>query len=785
MKSINTQRKNAKIKKSILHALLTCAVTAVALTSGCSNKFFDPRQVGRFRPVPSVNIILDSLGVAEETNYAWEEGEEPRPSDTVLVESDYVFRSGDILRVAIFELLQEGMVSQYELTVTETGKISIPDVGVVEAAGLSETQLEEEIRQILAPSILKDPSVVVTLLASQQRTFTILGEGVPGPSRYGIPRYDFRLNDAIAVAGGLRQFNVSYVYVSRAASGRGGTSDLLDRNIGIEIFEPAEEPEIGTPGEPGEDMLDIIAPSAKANPKLRSNEVIASSEMTTLGGTSLGRKSSYATADNLGGLLVNEPKFSTASSGAVIGEPLINGNPVTPLADEAETDAALTPELMWTEPQEDEQVSVADIMKTLAARSKSEETSEAATPTLKSVATVETLTPQDSVPADNPPEPAGVDEADINTIMKSLANRSGTTGPDNRDVPDTTLSALPAVNGRFDDTAGVEDILKSLENRPTETAEEGEDWQNILQSFAEPEEVEVKGEEEMNLDELLKSFAEPEMDLDDGEQTVPDDVDVKIDAAGIDVPELGNVAEPGYQEPETVMAPVVSGDQTKDAAAAQGRIEWVFENGKWVPMQVGAPAVVRPVIQVEQDSDVPSVAADIPTGVAEWDGGAKTRLIKIPADRLMAGDPRYNIVIKPGDSIYVPVDVIGEFCIMGNVVRQGYIPITGRPLTLKMAIAAAGGLGPLAWPKRVEVVRRIGRKKEEIVMVDLDKIASGEQPDFFIKPNDLINVGTHATAMWRAVLRNSFRASYGFGLVWDRNFSQMYYAGSDLWPMGD
>ena len=126
---------------------------------------------------------------------------------------------------------------------------------------------------------------------------------------------------------------------------------------------------------------------------------------------------------------------------------------------------------------------------------------------------------------------------------------------------------------------------------------------------------------------------------------------------------------------------------------------------------------------------------------AQWEQAIQTRLIRIPADKLLAGDPRYNIIIKPGDTIHVPVDIIGEFTIMGNVNRSGYIDITGRPMTLKMAIAAAGGLGPLAWPKNVEVVRRIGTAREEIVMVDLDKIADGEQPDFFIKPNDLINVG--------------------------------------------
>ena len=88
-----------------------------------------------------------------------------------------------------------------------------------------------------------------------------------------------------------------------------------------------------------------------------------------------------------------------------------------------------------------------------------------------------------------------------------------------------------------------------------------------------------------------------------------------------------------------------------------------------------------------------------------------------------------------------------------------------------MAIAAAGGLGPLAWPKHCEITRRIGESKEETVMVDLDKIYKGEQPDFYIKPHDLINVGTHPTAFMRFQLRNAFRATYGFGLIYDRNFA--------------
>jgi hypothetical protein len=197
----------------LLSVLSACLV-------GCGNKFFDPTDIGRYRPVPVVNMILPSLGVAEEAPSAWADAEEPKPIDTMVFETDYAFGPGDVIRIAIFELFQEGVVFTNDYIVTETGRISIWEVGGIEAGGFTESQLEEEIRQILSPSILKDPLVTVTLLNSQQRMFSILGDGVPGPGRYIIPRSGFKLADAVAVAGGISQFNISYVYVSRSVTGK-------------------------------------------------------------------------------------------------------------------------------------------------------------------------------------------------------------------------------------------------------------------------------------------------------------------------------------------------------------------------------------------------------------------------------------------------------------------------------------------------------------------------------------------------------------------------------------
>ncbi|MBN2271131.1 MAG: polysaccharide biosynthesis/export family protein [Sedimentisphaerales bacterium] len=802
MKSIEIQGKDRSerlSRKSLLYVAITCQLFLLTLLSGCGNKFWDPAQVGRFRPVPSVNVILDSLGVAEETDTAWQEGEEPRPADTVVMETDYTFKPGDVVRVSIFELLQQGVTAFNEYVVTETGKISIPEVGVVEVAGLTETQLEEEIKQILSPSILKEPTVTVVLVASQQRVFSIFGDGIPAPGRYGIPRYDYRLTDALAMAGGARQFNVSYVYVSRAASDQGTSPGMFDSNLGIDILEPpAGFDNIQSPGQSDKEMLEIIAPRAQMRSRKGSNVVIASTEMGTMRDFNARRRAAgYASAENLGGLLTgNSQVVESAGNPMAVGTE-INGQPVTALvsevepAQETERSGAAS---VWQEPAEAEQVTVADILKTLAARSEAEKDSSASpdksatisVPSARDVSAVDA--PRSVVGSSLKSEPdrtVGDESGSVDAILKSLADRPrpvrqrddiSTAG-----AVDTLEPETGAGVGSADEPEGVESILRSLEARSKEQESPDQaEWQKVLESFAEPAIVEPKPGEDTNLDELLKSFAEPDAGTRMGETDIGVQIDEQVGTQDVNLDigmpsEVVEEPEIGLEDLGISLSPGVGAG--REGVQSPGRIEWVFQDGKWVPMQVGAATVAKPVIRVEGQEQPLNVRTEVPLGGMDWSAGVKTRLIKIPTDKLMAGDARYNIAIRPGDAIYVPVDVIGEFCVMGNVVRQGYIPITGRPLTLKMAIAAAGGLGPLAYPKRVEVTRRIGRKKEETVMVDLDKIASGELPDFFIKPNDLINVGTHSTSRWRAVLRNAFRATYGFGFVYDRNFAlDNYYS---------
>ncbi len=149
------------------------------------------------------------------------------------------------------------------------------------------------------------------------------------------------------------------------------------------------------------------------------------------------------------------------------------------------------------------------------------------------------------------------------------------------------------------------------------------------------------------------------------------------------------------------------------------------------------------------------------------------RVIRIPAEKLLKGDPNYNIVIKHDDWVRLDSGYVGVFYVMGHVLRPGVYSLTGQEITLRQAIAAAGGLDALAWPSRCEVVRRIDGDREETTQWDLERIMNGNDPDLYLKPEDLINVGTHAVAPLLATIRNSFRLTYGFGFVYDRNFADI------------
>jgi len=203
-----------------------------------------------------------------------------------------------------------------------------------------------------------------------------------------------------------------------------------------------------------------------------------------------------------------------------------------------------------------------------------------------------------------------------------------------------------------------------------------------------------------------------------------------------------------------------------DLAGSPPLSNWMWINGEWV--EVKTPPDGQAAEPSEQETQQPEF---------DWESLteplAEGRVIGVPVEPLLEGQGRYNIVIREGDTIRVPIGPIGEFYMMGHILRPGVYSLTGREMTLKQAVAQAGGLSGMAWPSKCEITRRLGRDREQVVQVDLDRIFAGKAPDIFLRPNDTVNVGTHALAPFLLVIRNAFRISYGFGFVYDRNFADI------------
>jgi len=109
------------------------------------------------------------------------------------------------------------------------------------------------------------------------------------------------------------------------------------------------------------------------------------------------------------------------------------------------------------------------------------------------------------------------------------------------------------------------------------------------------------------------------------------------------------------------------------------------------------------------------------------DGRETTRRIPVDIDRLLnGGDMRQNVELQNGDVVNVPKAV---FYVYGEVNRPGAYRVE-RGITVKRAIALAGGLTPKGSLKRLEITRKEG---------DRDK-TSGAGIDDPVRIDDVVRI---------------------------------------------
>ena len=243
-----------------------------------------------------------------------------------------------------------------------------------------------------------------------------------------------------------------------------------------------------------------------------------------------------------------------------------------------------------------------------------------------------------------------------------------------------------------------------------------------------------------------------------------DDAEIKPSPAAYGAADEPMIDIDDLQAPQLRSPPAVDVDDldatTELPTEGDNAFIYVPEKKEWVRVESSdVPQAVAKALDADREN--PSRAPDL---VLE-------RVIEIPYQALLHGDNSYNAIVRPDDQIFVDGPPVGIVYIDGEVTRPGvYTLPQSDQLTLSRLIAAAGGLGALAIPDRVDLTRIVGENREATIRLNLAAIRRRTEPDVYMKANDHVIVGTNWMAYPLAVFRNGLRMSYGFGFLLDRNF---------------
>jgi polysaccharide export outer membrane protein len=166
---------------------------------------------------------------------------------TALADDNYVIGKGDVVEINVVNL----PALHHRLTVGPDGKIAVPPLGTLVAAGLTTEQLQSAMqKQLIEKNVARDPDVVVEI--AEYRPVFLDGD-VAKPGEYGY-RADLTVRKAVAKAGGygpLAQQGLTSLMEGARAKGEVGSLAIEIARQRLKVLrlnaELADEPELAIP----------------------------------------------------------------------------------------------------------------------------------------------------------------------------------------------------------------------------------------------------------------------------------------------------------------------------------------------------------------------------------------------------------------------------------------------------------------------------------------------------------------------------------------------------------
>lgn len=155
-------------------------------------------------------------------------------------------------------------------------------------------------------------------------------------------------------------------------------------------------------------------------------------------------------------------------------------------------------------------------------------------------------------------------------------------------------------------------------------------------------------------------------------------------------------------------------------------------------------------------SGAPSAPEVAPDGSGSKGSSGQVEIIKVKISNLInSNEPRYNLLIQPGDAINVAK--AGIVYVTGDVGRPGGFVLKEREsLTVLQAVSLAEGVHATAAKKAARIIRKHEDGTKEEIPINLAKVFEGKEPDMTLQNNDVLFIPASAS---KSALRRGAEAA--------------------------
>jgi len=147
-------------------------------------------------------------------------------AENVVKKEHYRLSPGDTIEIEVYE--EDDLSGEFEIK--DSGDIAYPLLGKVKAAGLTKSEIENRITELLGKDYLVHPYVRVIIKDYHARSIMVMGS-VGKPGSYEFPEdKKMSLLQAISIAGGFTRYaSVNGTKIVR--TGKDGKKDAIDPRI--------------------------------------------------------------------------------------------------------------------------------------------------------------------------------------------------------------------------------------------------------------------------------------------------------------------------------------------------------------------------------------------------------------------------------------------------------------------------------------------------------------------------------------------------------------------------